>query len=89
MKGFLSLPRADTAAYAFAEWPVSKTIPCGSSSFLQCLQESRGSQTSQGRFQAQAIKEMCIELSPQAAFKDRHRLSKNIQIQLALMISFF
>lgn len=39
MKWFVFLTQTATVACALVEWPVSKTIPCGSISFLQCLQE--------------------------------------------------
>lgn len=48
MKYFLSLTWAATVAWASVAWSVLKIIPCGSGSFLQCLQESSGSQTRAG-----------------------------------------
>lgn len=39
MKWFVFLTQTATVACASVEWPVSGTIPCGSISFLQCLQE--------------------------------------------------
>lgn len=89
MTWFVFLTQAATGAHALQSGQSRGRFLVAAFHFYSVYRRAAGQEARPRPIPAQAVEETCIKLPPQTAFKELSWLSKNIHIELTLMISFF